>query len=1757
MCALTVGVHSGLYIVYAVHLLLTGQMEDEDAVPYSPTRTSRSGSVRSAILAPRAPLVSQDRAKRRMCGEERDEESSLRERGSSRAGVDHLRSRSRVRGPPCADMDQLRSRSRDRGPSRAAMDHRRSRSRDCDPSRVGVDHRHSRSRGRGISRAGGNHGRSRSRDSGTSRTGVDYRRSRSRGPGSSRAGGNHRRSRDRDCGPSRAGVDHRRSRSRGPGSSRAGGNHRRSRDRDCGPSRAGVDYRRSRSRSPRSSRAGGNHRRSRGRDSCPSRAGVNHARSRSHDPGSPCAGEDHCRSRCRERSPSRSGVNHRSRRRDHGPSRADVNRNSEELLTSKSEGLSQLLSLLKSVNRNDTFDRLSSVHNTVPEFDPSKKEQTMSMWLHKVNECSSIYGWSEKQIVHYALPKLRGVAQRWYEGLSSVLFTWEEWQSKLLQAFPSDENYGQMLSDMLAKRARYTDSLEDYFYDKVALINRCGISGKRAVECILHGIDDRSVRLGAEAVQFDDPNKLLPYLRNAKAARPNGDRKLVKGPIPKNSDLQTRPVSRAVRCLNCKKDGHTVSECRLPIKKCGKCSRVGHETEQCYAKTVAAPDKTVMKISDCIETIEELPKRIKDVSKKFNKVALINGVTFDAFIDFGSECTMMKLSEFRKIYSEYDTTNLPLLKGFGNSVVQAIGKRQVQVLIDSVAADVELIVVPDNAMHVPLLVGQTYTEQPHIVITKTSDYLEIAQPIDLEASHSKVHLFSKTDYVISGLTIIDVYASPSYTGDVYLDETGPRFKNGAQYTVLSGLFSLDKNGVGQIVINNQSTVPLVLEKDFLIIRGREAREEVVSKVLNVRAHSDDSLEAVDASALNIDESLSPENRTRLLTLLQKYRRCIAANLSELGCTSAGEMSIELHDPQPVVYRPYRLAIKEKEKVRDMITDLLDNDVIRPSTSAYASPIVLVRKKSGEFRLCIDYRALNKKTIKENYPMPLIDDQLDILAGNQFYTTLDLASGYYQIGIRESDKYKTAFVTPDGHFEFNRMPFGLANAPATFQRIMNQVLGTARHKEALAYLDDVIIPSKDIEEGMARLESVLELFLNAGLTLNLSKCFFFGRKVDYLGFEVSAEGIRPGSRKIEAVERFPTPENQHNVRQFLGLASFFRRFVPGFSVIAKPMTQLLKKDAKWVWGPEQETAFRSLQKALAEKPTLALYNPQAETELHTDACKIGVAGILLQRDRENVLKPIAYFSRQTTPEEQNYSSYDLETLAVVSSLQKFRVYLIGVPFTIVTDCNSLRATFQKRDMLPRVARWWEQMQEYNFCIEYRPGKSMAHVDALSRNPILGSPPISYDVLTVNDSNWLVTVQDADDEVQRIIGILNNSELTDVVDIKTNYKVKNGKLFRITPQGDRWVVPKGVRWQVVKQNHDDIGHFALDKTLEKISSNYWFPKMRHFIKKYVNSCLECAYSKSSGGKRPGLLHPIEKVNTPFDTIHTDHVGPFVRSSKGNIYILVLIDAFTRYIYLKPVKNTKSSTSIRVFREYFGIFGVPRRVISDRGTSFTSTPFKKFMREKGIKHVLNAVATPRANGQVERYNKTVVDSLTAKCVGSAENKWDDHLPDVQWGINNTLNKGINRTPSEALFGIRLTGSTEAPLVTELGPDVTDTSGHQSLDEIREDISHHVRTNQEAQKIYYDKKRSPAIKYKVGDLVRVERHVPATGTSKKLTPKFQGPYKITHVLDFDRYQIADTPLTQKGNRRYSNVVAVDKIKPWLNFRRPHDSSSSDESDD
>jgi hypothetical protein len=455
--------------------------------------------------------------------------------------------------------------------------------------------------------------------------------------------------------------------------------------------------------------------------------------------------------------------------------------------------------------------------------------------------------------------------------------------------------------------------------------------------------------------------------------------------------------------------------------------------------------------------------------------------------------------------------------------------------------------------------------------------------------------------------------------------------------------------------------------------------------------------------------LAERDLARLKQLLIETREATPDHIT------TGKLTITLKDDIPVAYRPRRLAHAERTQVKEIVADLLQKGTIRESQSTYASPIVLVRKKNGEARLCVDYRDINKKTVRERYPLPLIRDLLDSLRHARYFTTLDMKSGFHQMEIDEGSKHITAFITPDGLYEYHRMPFGLVNAAAVYQRAIDKALGKLKGTEAHVYMDDVLVPSESIEEGLQRLENVLHALANAGFSLNYRKCTFLAEETEYLGVVISHGSVQPSPRKVSALVHSAVPSDVKAVRQFMGLASYFRRFIEGFSLITVPITTLLRKNHVFQWTAECENARQIIISKLVSKPVLRMFDPKLPCELHTDASALGVGAALLQKEH-GVVRPIAYYSRRTTDCEAKYCSYDLETLAIVEAVEHFRAYLYGMHFTIFTDCNAIRATALKKDLHPRVARWWVKLQDYDFTIEYRPGSKMAHVDYLSRNPL---------------------------------------------------------------------------------------------------------------------------------------------------------------------------------------------------------------------------------------------------------------------------------------------------------------------------------------------------------------------------------------------------------------------------------------------------------
>ena len=464
-----------------------------------------------------------------------------------------------------------------------------------------------------------------------------------------------------------------------------------------------------------------------------------------------------------------------------------------------------------------------------------------------------------------------------------------------------------------------------------------------------------------------------------------------------------------------------------------------------------------------------------------------------------------------------------------------------------------------------------------------------------------------------------------------------------------------------------------------------------------------------------DAELDPDQKEIFYQLLVSYADVVAESSTDLGQTDWLQHTIDTGDAPPIRQSVRRLPPQRRSEVQQLLQSMLQNGVVEPSRSPWASPIVLVKKKDGSTRFCVDYRKVNGITRKDAYPLPRIDTTLDTLSGSQWFSTLDLISGYWQVHIEESDRPKTAFCTTEGLFQFRVMPFGLCNAPATFQRLMDLVLSGLQWEHCLVYLDDVIILGRTFKEHIQNIQLVLQRLREAGLKVKPSKCVFFRREVRYLGHIVSREGVSPDPSKTEKVASWPTPRSVKEVQQFLGFSSYYRRFVEDYATLAKPLHRLTERSSKFLWTPECQRSFDELRCRLVSPPILAHPDFSLPFTLDTDASDIGIGGVLSQVGADGKERVIAYGSRLLTKAERQYCTTRKELLAVVMFTKQYRPYLAGQQFILRTDHSSLSWLHNFRDPQGQLARWLEQLQEFNFTVVHRRGRKHTNADALSRLP----------------------------------------------------------------------------------------------------------------------------------------------------------------------------------------------------------------------------------------------------------------------------------------------------------------------------------------------------------------------------------------------------------------------------------------------------------
>ncbi|KAA0722980.1 Retrovirus-related Pol polyprotein from transposon 297 [Triplophysa tibetana] len=625
-------------------------------------------------------------------------------------------------------------------------------------------------------------------------------------------------------------------------------------------------------------------------------------------------------------------------------------------------------------------------------------------------------------------------------------------------------------------------------------------------------------------------------------------------------------------------------------------------------------------------------------------------------------------------------------------------------------------------------------------------------------------------------------------------------------------------------------------------------------------------------------------------------------------------------------RVYPLSIPERKAMEDYIEETLSQNFIRSSTSPAASSFFFVGKKDGGLRPCIDYRTLNSQTVKLPYPLPLVPAALEELRGARIFTKLDLRSAYNLVRIREGDEWKTAFITPSGHYEYLVMPYGLSNAPAVFQGFMNEIFREYLHNFVIVYIDDILIYSRDLAEHRHHVIKVLQQLRKHQLYLKLEKCEFHRPTVQFLGYIVSAEGINMDQGKILAIQNWPLPQTVKELQRFLGFSNFYRRFIKSFSFMSSPLTSLLRRKPKSLsWNPEARAAFEELKRAFITAPVLTHPNPDLPFVVEVDASTTGVGAVLSQRHGDPLqLHPCAFFSKKLSPAEQNYDIGNQELLAIKLALEEWRHWLEGAnhPFSVITDHKNLEYLRTAKRLNPRQARWSLFFTRFHFTITYRPGHKNVKADSLSRihapEEFPTPEPILPPAILVSPIQW-----DLDDQIR-----------TATVAEPAPPGGPEGKVY----------IPTNLRKDLLGSTHSSpgSGHPGNQRTLSLLQARYWWPNMVRDVSQFVEGCSVCAISRTPLQLPAGKLVPLPIPRRPWSHVGVDFVTDLPKSD-GFTCILVAVDRFSKSCRLIPLRGlpTALETAEALFHNVFRNFGIPEEIVSDRGPQFTSRVWKAFFK------------------------------------------------------------------------------------------------------------------------------------------------------------------------------------------------------------------------
>ena len=824
----------------------------------------------------------------------------------------------------------------------------------------------------------------------------------------------------------------------------------------------------------------------------------------------------------------------------------------------------------------------------------------------------------------------------------------------------------------------------------------------------------------------------------------------------------------------------------------------------------------------------------------------------------------------------------------------------------------------------------------------------------------------------------------------------------------------------------------------------------------------------------------------------------------------------------------RMSQADTQEAARMLAELIEKGFIRPSRSPWGAPMFLVDKPDGTKRMVIDYRMLNAATVRNRYPLPRADELFDQLQGAQYFSKVDLRTGYWQIRMAADAVEKTAFTSRQGHFEWLVLPMGLTNAPAEFMALMETTFREELNKFVLVFLDDILIYSRTLEEHEAHLRAAMGRLRAAKLHAKLSKCSFFHQEVEFLGHYVGRAGVRMIEGKVAAVQQWPTPTKQKEVEQFIGLAGYYRRFIRDFSKIASPLTELcgaLKKKKgggaerappkkTFFWGDEQQRAFEALKEAVTRAPCLAMPDPDKEFIVHTDASGYATGAVLMQKFAEG-LRPIAFLLKKMKKAERNYPVYEQELLAILNALRAWRHYLGGRHFTVWTDHQSLQYVEASAMATPRQVRWATWLSEFDFNIKYTPGETNVVADGLSR---AGAGPARAGLLI----SAVSAMAPMPIRIKR--AAVNDARYQELLARSASYLARknmekaSGLLYRRGDEGTRLVVPDdaNLRAWMLSWAHDALegGHRGGGRMAEWLKARVWWANLQKDAEKYARGCEECQRGKPDQRGRQGLPMSIDTPQRAGEVICVDFVGPLPRAIGGHTSIMVVVDKLTRYTVCVPLGAESEASAQEVFRaldrHWLTTFGVPRAIISDRDSRFTSRFWEDLMEQMRVELKRSTAWHPQTDGSTERANRVLIEALRAY-VDEQGNDWAMLLPQMQRATNSSVCASTGYSPDYMMFGREMRSGLDADLEQDGVPVRDQYPGARQIHERRAAAEESARTQIEKAQARQrataaQGRRAPEIQ--VGGRVWLSnknlRDASRPAGARKLGPLYYGPYKV-----------------------------------------------------